>query len=128
LYGNNWVSRRAARSLRLIQRINEETAMYKFIGLIAALGMLGATSLTPVAAAPTAKAGIKNSALSVDDFSAAKKKKKKKSAKKKVDATKSYMSTEPAAGDKKATKKKKSKKKKKTSKKATDLILYRIAA
>ena len=101
--------------------------MYKFIGLIAALGLLGATSLTPVAAAPTAKDGVKNSTLSIDDLSAAKKKKKKKSAKKKVDAKKSDM-TALAAGEKKATKKKKSKKKKKASKKKTDLILYRIAA
>lgn len=105
--------------------------MYKLIGLIAALGLLGATSLTPVAAAPTAKDGVKNSTLSIDDFSAAKKKKKKK-AKKKVDTKKTDTKpamTAPAAGEKKATKKKKAKKKKKASKKkTTDLILYRIAA
>ena len=63
-----------AQSLPTTQRINEGTAMYKCIGLIAALGLLGATSLTPVAAAPTANSGL--TTVSVDDFSAAKHMKK----------------------------------------------------
>ena len=100
--------------------------MYKFIGLIAALGLLGATSLTPVAAAPTAKGGVMNSTLSIDDFSAhkkkAKKKAKKKSSKKKADPKmmekKSSLSTDLSAAEEK--KKAKKKAKKKSAKKKVD--------
>ena len=56
--------------------------MKQITAIIAALGLLGSTMLTPVAAATS------NGIFKSDDFSAAKKKAKKKSKKKKAKKTK----------------------------------------
>ncbi|MFL5089497.1 MAG: hypothetical protein ACJ8D7_03905 [Xanthobacteraceae bacterium] len=78
--------------------------MRKLTAIIAALGFLGSTSLTPVFAAPVPGPVVKS-----DDLSAAKKKKKKKRA-------------EVIVNDEMTTAKKKKKKK------GAEIILYRIAA
>ena len=92
----------------------EDHMMGKLIAIAAALGLLGAFSLTPVSAAPASigVTGTSTSAQAATDISA-QKKKAKKSAKK--------SSKKP-----KAKKSKKSKKSK--GKKKSNLILYRIAA
>ena len=87
--------------------------MRKLTALVAALGLLGTTSLTPVFAAPATDAGVAKI-----DLSAAKKKAKKSKAKAKKT---SELSTDLSAAKKKA---KKSKAKAKTS----NVIVYRIAA
>ena len=81
--------------------------MRKFTAIIAALALLGTTSLTPIAAAPSGDLAVKN-----DDFSAAKRSKKAKKKKAEVTVTDELS----------AAKRKKKAKKKKAE------ILYSIAA
>ena len=90
--------------------------MRKLIAIIAAIGFIGSTTLSPVLAAQ-ATPGVAKS----DEFSAAAKKKGKKSAKKAKKA-------ELIATDISAAAKKKGKKSAKKMKKADNVILYRIAA
>ena len=78
--------------------------MRKITAIIAALGFLGTTMLTPVAAATSE--GIAKS----DDFSAAKKKAKKKKAKKKAKKDAALVSSDLSAAKKKKAKKKAKKK------------------
>jgi hypothetical protein len=98
--------------------------MRKLTAIIAALGLLGSTSLIPVAAAPAGDTVVKS-----DDFSAAKKKKKKMKKAKKAKKSKKKMSEIVANDDFSAmAHEKKAKKKAKKKKKADAVILYRIAA
>ena len=104
--------------------------MRKLIAILAAIGFIGTTTLSPVLAAQ-ATPGVAKS----DDLSAAKKKAKKKS--KKAELTVTDLSAAKKKAKKKAKKaeltnvtdfsaaKKKAKKK---AKKAENVILYRIAA
>ncbi|MPZ58784.1 MAG: hypothetical protein GEU91_20285 [Rhizobiales bacterium] len=104
--------------------------MRKLIAIAAALGFLGATSLTPVFAAPA------GNGMTATDFSAqAKKKKAKKSSKKKpakkMEKKSSLTVTDISAQEKKAAKKKakkSSKKKPAKMEKKSGVILYQIAA
>jgi hypothetical protein len=91
---------------------SEDKTMRKLIAIMAALGFLGATSLTPVVAA----ASVDKPATS-DEVSAQKKAKKAKKAMKKK-----------AKKAKKAKKPAKKRAKKPMKKKADAVILYRIAA
>ena len=110
--------------------------MRKFVSIIAALGFLGTTSLTPVFAAPMIDGVAKS-----DDLSAAKKKKKAKKAKKKMSELAISDVSAAKKKKKKAKKKKmseltisdlssakKKKAKKKAKKKMSNVIEYRIAA
>ena len=83
--------------------------MRKLIAIVAAIGFIGSTTLSPVTAAPASQGVVKS-----DDLSAAKKGAKKKKAKKAE-----LISTDLSAA-KKGAKKKKAKK--------AELIEYRIAA
>ena len=87
--------------------------MRKLTAIIAALGFLATTSLTPVYAAQAFDTPAKS-----DDLSAAKKKAKKKGKKAKKTAELTIADDLSAA----------KKKKKKAKKKAASVILYRIAA
>jgi hypothetical protein len=100
----------ATKSLRaglLPSKAQEDIHMRKLTAIIAALGFLASTSLTPVFAAPAVDTAVKNDDLST----AGKKKKKKKGAE--VITTQDEMTT---AG------------KKKKKKKGAEIILYRVAA
>jgi hypothetical protein len=110
--------------------------MRKLTAIIAALGLLASTSLTPVyAGATSTDTGVKS-----DDLSAAKKKAKKAKKKKSELAVTDLSAAKKKAKKAKKAKKKKSelavtdlsaaakKKAKKAKKKASNEILYRIAA
>jgi hypothetical protein len=91
--------------------------MRKLTAIIAALGFLGTTSLTPVFAAPVVGTAVKS-----DDLSTAEKKKSTKAKPKKKGAEAITIQDEMTA----ASEKKKAKAKPK--KKGAGIVLYRIAA